>query len=36
VDGLEKVGWRVRLANTGTIQQYQGLKYSDDNPGATW
>jgi transposase len=36
VDGLEGAGYRVHLANTAAIQQYQGLKYSDDNSDATW
>ncbi len=36
VDGLEGAGYRVHLANTAAIQQYQGLKYSDDSSDATW
>jgi len=34
VDGLMEAGYRVHLANTGAIQQYIGLKYSDDNSDA--
>ena len=36
VDGLEAAGYPVHLANTAAIQQYQGLKYSDDSSDATW
>jgi transposase len=36
VDGLEGAGYRVHLANTAAIQQYSGLKYSDDNSDAAW
>ena len=31
VDGLMEAGYRVHLANTTAIQQYNGLKYSDDD-----
>ncbi len=30
VDGLMEQGHRVHLANTAAIQQYEGLKYTDD------
>jgi transposase len=36
VDGLEGAGYRVHLANTAAIQQYSGLKYSDDSSDAAW
>jgi transposase len=36
VDGLMDQGYRVHLANTGAIQQYSGLKYSDDESEARW
>ena len=36
VDGLMDNGHRVHLANTAAIQQYEGLKYSDDNSDARW
>jgi transposase len=36
VDGLMEAGYRVHLANTAAIQQYSGLKYSDDNSDAQW
>jgi transposase len=29
-------GYRVHLANTAAIQQYEGLKYTDDNSDARW
>src|SRR3990172_3540885 len=32
---MEK-GHRVHLANTAAIQQYQGLKYTDDDSDARW
>jgi transposase len=34
VDGLMEHGYRVHLANTAAIQQYEGLKYTDDNSDA--
>jgi transposase len=34
VDGLMEAGYRVHLANTAAIQQYSGLKYSDDKSDA--
>lgn len=36
VDGLMSEGYKVHLANTTAIQQYQGLKYSDDHSDARW
>ena len=36
VDGLMDAGYRVRLANTAAIVQYEGLKYSDDDSDARW
>jgi transposase len=36
VDGLMEQGYRVHLANTAAIQQYSGLKYTDDNSDARW
>jgi len=30
VDGLMEAGYGVHLANTAAIQQYSGLKYTDD------
>jgi transposase len=36
VDGLMDNGHRVHLANTAAIQQYDGLKYTDDNSDARW
>lgn len=36
VDGLKDVGFAVHLANTCAIQQYQGIKYTDDDSDATW
>jgi transposase len=34
VDGLMEAGYRIHLANTTAIQQYNGLKYSDDDSDA--
>ena len=34
VDGLMEQGYKVHLANTAAIQQYNGLKYTDDNSDA--
>jgi hypothetical protein len=31
VDGLMEVGYRVHLANPAAMQQYEGLKYTDDH-----
>jgi transposase len=36
VDGLMEKGHRVHLANTAAIQQYKGLKYTDDHSDARW
>jgi transposase len=36
VDGLMDQGHTVHLANTAAIQQYEGLKYADDNSDARW
>jgi transposase len=36
VDGLMDQGHTVHLANTAAIQQYEGLKYTDDNSDARW
>jgi transposase len=34
VDGLQAAGYRVILANTAAIKQYEGLKHSDDDSDA--
>ena len=34
VDGLQAAGFRVHLANTAAIKQYEGLKHSGDEPDA--
>ena len=36
VDGLMEQGYRVHLANTAAIQQYEGFKYTDDHSDARW
>jgi transposase len=36
VDGLMDKGHQLHLANTAAIQQYQGLKYTDDKSDARW
>jgi transposase len=36
VDGLLERGYRVHLANTTAIQQYSGLKHTDDESDARW
>ncbi len=36
VDGLMEAGYRVHLANTAAIQQYEGLKHTDDPYDARW
>ena len=36
VDGLMEQKHRVHLANTAAIQQYEGLKYTDDDSDARW
>src|SRR4030065_2379782 len=36
VDGLMEQGYKGHLANTAAIQQYEGLKYTDDHSEARW
>ena len=36
VDGLMEAGYRVPLANTAAIVQYEGLKFSNDDSDACW
>jgi transposase len=36
VDGLLEAGYRVHLANPAAMQQYNGLKYTDDHSDARW
>jgi transposase len=36
VDGLLAAGYRVHLANTTAIEQYKGLKHTDDESDARW
>jgi len=36
VDGLHEAGYRVHLANTAAMQQYEGLKYVDDTRDSFW
>ncbi len=36
VDGLMEQGYRIHLANTVAVQQYNGLKYRDDASDARW
>lgn len=36
VDGLQASGFDVQLVNTVAVQQYDGLKYSDDSHDAFW
>jgi hypothetical protein len=36
VDGLMEASYRVHLANPAAIQQYHGLKYTDDHSDARW
>jgi len=36
VDGLMEQGYRMHLANPAAIQQYNGLKHSDDESDALW
>jgi transposase len=36
VDGLMVEGYKLHLANTAAIQQYAGLKYTDDHSDARW
>ena len=36
VDGLMETGYKVHLAHTAAIQQYDGLKHADDKTDARW
>jgi transposase len=36
VDGLMEAGYQLHLANTAAIQQYSGLKHTDDQYDARW
>ena len=36
IDGLMEAGYRVHLANPAAIQQYSGLKYTNDHSDARW
>lgn len=36
VDGLMGAGYEVHLANTAAIQQYSGMKYTDDKSDGRW
>jgi transposase len=36
VDGLMAAGYQVHLANPAAMQQYSGLKYTDDHSDARW
>lgn len=36
VDGLMENGYKVHLANTTAMQQYKGLKHTDDRSDARW
>jgi len=36
VDGLMDAGYRVHLANPNAMQQYNGLKFADDQSDARW
>ena len=36
VDGWMEAGYRVHLANPAAMQQYNGLKYTDDHSDARW
>jgi len=36
VDGLMEAGFRVHLVNTTAVQQYNGLKFTDDEYDARW
>ena len=36
VDGLMEAEYRVHLANPAAMQQYSGLKYTDDDSDARW
>ena len=36
VDGLMEAGYKMHLANTAAIEQYDGLKHTDDRSDARW
>lgn len=36
VDGLMEAGFKVHLANTAAIQQYSGIKHTDDHSDSHW
>ncbi len=36
VDGLMQADYRAHLVNTAAVQQYEGLKYTDDHSDARW
>jgi transposase len=36
VDGLMEAGYRVHLANPAAVEQYSGLKYTNDQSDARW
>lgn len=36
IDGLQELGYTVKLANPSAMQPYRGLKYSDDETDALW
>ncbi|OVE76567.1 IS110 family transposase [bacterium F11] len=36
VDGLMEAGLKVHLVNTAAVEQYEGLKYTDDDHDARW
>ena len=36
VDGLMEAGYKLHLVNTTAVQQYNGLKYTDDEYDARW
>ncbi len=36
VDGLQEAGYKLHLANTTAIEQYSGLKHTDDESDAWW
>lgn len=36
VDGLQENGYKIHLANPSAIQQYEGLKYTDDKWDSFW
>ena len=35
-DGLQLAGYKIHLANTNAISQYNGLKHTDDKSDARW